>query len=259
MTVPEFCILNNMKRRLILAAVCLLVVIGLPLVLLVRGSAPSLKNTVQKDTPSAEHPKPEAAEPQSDEPVSYSTKEASSLWVVANKQNPLNPKSYAPSDLVIITGGQYLRAEAAEALARMIATAKAAGLTITAPSAYRSYDTQAYVYNNEVKTNGQAVADSQSARPGYSEHQTGLAVDIAGGGCSITDCFATTAEGKWAAAHAHEHGFILRYPPGKQGITGYRYEPWHFRYVGKQLAAEMKQKGAQTLEEQFGLPAAPNY
>ena len=120
---------------------------------------------------------------------------------------------------------------------------------------------QVSVYNNEVKTYGQATADKQSARPGYSEHQTGLAVDLepASRQCEVQDCFASTIEGKWLAVNAYLHGFIMRYPPGKEAVTGYKQESWHFRYIGKELAAEMKQQNITTLEEFFGLPAAPNY
>lgn len=183
----------------------------------------------------------------------FSTTDPASLWVVVNKQHPLEPIDYAPADLVSVGNGQYMRAEAAAALQRMFAGAKNAGLTLTAASGYRSYATQVATYNSEVKAYGQAKADSESARPGYSEHQTGWAVDIAGGGCYIQDCFGTTAEGKWAAANAHTYGFILRYPAGDSVTTGYRAEAWHFRYVGTALAGEMQKTGVATLEQFFNV------
>jgi len=189
----------------------------------------------------------------------YSHDDVTSIWVVVNKQRPLNPKTYAPNDLTAVGGGQQMRKEAAGALANLIAGARAEGLVISPLSGYRSYNTQVSVYNNEVATNGQAVADTQSARPGTSEHQTGLAIDVGGGGCGIEDCFGNTAQGKWVAANAYKYGFIIRYVPGKQDITGYRPEPWHIRYVGTELATEMRNQGIQTLEEFFGLPAAPSY
>lgn len=189
----------------------------------------------------------------------FSTSDVASIWVVVNKRRPLNPQDYVPTDLVAVGGGQQLRTEAAAAFSRLTADAKRDGLSIAPLSGYRSYNTQVRVYNNEVATNGQAVADTQSARPGTSEHQTGLGIDVGGGGCGIEDCFANTAEGKWVAAHGYKYGFLIRYPEGKQSVTGYRYEPWHLRYVGSELATEMHEKGAQTLEEFFGLPAAPNY
>ncbi len=189
----------------------------------------------------------------------YSHDAPSSPWVVVNKTRPLNPKDYAPADLTAVGGGQQMRKEAATALAKLIADAKKQGLTISALSGYRSYNTQVSVYNNEVKNYGQATADTESARPGTSEHQTGWAVDVGGGGCGIEDCFGKTAEGKWLAANAYKYGFIIRYTTEKQPITGYRAEPWHIRYIGTELSAEMQKQGVTTLEEFFGLPAAPNY
>lgn len=195
----------------------------------------------------------------------YSVDDPTSIWVVSNKQRPLNPKDYAPSDLatpnVATKGAQQLRSEAAKATEEMFAAAKAEGANLRVDSAYRSYNRQVSVYGSEVKAYGQATADTQSARPGYSEHQTGLAADFgaANGKCSIANCFADMPEGKWLAANAYKYGFIMRYTPTKQAVTGYRYEPWHFRYVGKELAGEMHAKHIETLEEFFGLPAAPNY
>lgn len=187
----------------------------------------------------------------------YSVDDSVSIWVIANKQRPLSPLNYAPADLAYI-GGQQLRSEAVSALQNMIQAAQTEGLYITPLSGYRSYATQQSVYAREVATYGQAVADTQSARPGYSEHQTGWAIDVGGGGCGIEDCFGDTAEGKWVAANGYKYGFIIRYQPGKESITGYRAEPWHIRYVGTELATEL-QKTGQTLEEFFGLPAAPTY
>ena len=189
----------------------------------------------------------------------YSLDDPASLWVVVNKQRPLQPKTYAPNDLTSIGGGRQLRRAAAEALPQMLADAKAAGYTVTAASAYRTYERQVVVYNSEVSAHGQTVADSQSARPGTSEHQTGWAVDLASGGCSITDCFGDTPGGKWVTEHAAEYGFLLRYQASKQSVTGYRAESWHFRYIGTALAEEMKKQHILTLEEFFGLPAAPDY
>lgn len=181
------------------------------------------------------------------------TNEAASIWVVANKSRPLSPIDYAPNDLVDTGNGQLMRQEAAAALQEMIKAAAADGLSIQPLSGYRSYQTQQTVYSREVATYGQAVADTQSAKPGHSEHQTGLSMDVGGGGCGIEDCFGNTTEGKWVAANAYTYGFIIRYPEGKQSITGYRYEPWHVRYVGKELATEMKRANIATLEEFFNL------
>lgn len=187
-----------------------------------------------------------------------------SLWVVASKPRALNPINYAPADLVTpkvaLRGSaafeeMKLRAEAAGALEAMVTGGTAAGVNLKLASGYRSYKTQVSVYNNEVRQYGQKVADTQSARPGHSEHQTGLAADLqdAAGRCVVADCFKDLSEGKWVAEHAWEYGFIVRYTPGKEVITGYRYEPWHLRYVGKELAAELHKTSVQTLEEFFGI------
>ena len=182
-----------------------------------------------------------------------------SSWVVVNKTRPLDPLSYAPTDLVAVGGGQQLRSEAATAFLKMQTAAKNEGLNLLPMSGYRSYATQVSVYNSEVKAHGQKVADTQSARPGTSEHQTGWALDVGGGGCGIEDCFGSTEEGKWVAAHGYEYGFIIRYTPEFQQVTGYRAEPWHLRYVGTVLSQELHSQNVQALEIFFGLPDAPDY
>lgn len=151
-----------------------------------------------------------------------------------------------------------MRAEAAPALAAMIAGAKDAGYILYPASGYRSYSTQVGTYNAEVNSFGQAKADTESAKPGYSEHQTGWAVDIGSYGC-IEDCFAKTPAAKWVLANATKYGFVVRYPLDKDNTTGYRYEPWHIRYVGQELSLEMIKQSMTTLEEFFGLPPAPTY
>jgi D-alanyl-D-alanine carboxypeptidase len=196
----------------------------------------------------------------------YSITAPNSLWVVVNKLRPLTPINYAPP-LVNVTVphvyGDQMQAPAAAALAQMFAAAKAAGAgSMEAQSAYRSYSAQASDHAALVSRDGLAVADNESARAGYSEHQTGLAVDIApvpADGCNLEICFGTMPQGKWLAANAYRYGFLLRYPADKVAVTGYQYEPWHFRYIGVPLATEMHTEGVQTLEEFFGLPAAPNY
>ena len=182
-----------------------------------------------------------------------------STWVVVDKARPLAPLDYAPTDLVPVGGGRQLRAEAAAAMDSMFAAAAAQGLTLTVQSAYRSYDYQVDTFANQVARFGEERAEIQVAKPGYSEHQTGLAADIGGGGCDIETCFATTAEGQWVVAHGAEFGYVVRYPDGKQDVTGFKYEPWHVRYVGIALATELQRTGVPTLEEFFGLPAAPGY
>ncbi len=198
----------------------------------------------------------------------YSLDEPDSIWVVVNKERPL-PTDYQPTDLIVpkvkLSGSplqelMHLRAPAAHALEDMYGQAKAAGLTLELFSGYRTAKYQKQLYDSYVATNGKSAADQFSARPGYSEHQTGLAADLVGANqkCIADECFANTKEGKWLAAHAYLYGFIIRYPKNKETVTGYEYEPWHLRYVGKDLAAQINDTG-QTLEEFFDLPAAPDY
>jgi D-alanyl-D-alanine carboxypeptidase len=178
----------------------------------------------------------------------------SDAWVLVNKSRPLNPRQFAPSDLVSWNGsGHLLRRQVAGALGQLFAGARGAGYSLEVISGYRSYASQSALYNSYVQMYGQAYADTISARPGYSEHQTGLAADIgnAGGGCGLTACFGTTPGGRWVAANAHRYGFIVRYPQGYSGITGYTYEPWHLRFVGVPLATDMKSRGIPTMEQYF--------
>jgi len=189
----------------------------------------------------------------------YSTTNPASPWVVINKQHPLNPINYAPSDLTSVGNGQQMRSEAATALTHMFADAQAAGYTLVADSGYRSYDYQVSVYGGYVKQWGQTYTDTVSARPGYSEHQTGWAVDIGTGSCHVSDCFGDTPGGKWAQANAYKYGFLWRYQPGLSDITGYNNEAWHFRYVGPLLSNEMHTENIQTLEQFFGIPGGTTY
>jgi D-alanyl-D-alanine carboxypeptidase len=199
----------------------------------------------------------------------YSTTDPTSLWVVVNKQHPLNPVTYAPSDLrfpnvaLRVTGAteMQMRDPAASALEQLFSGAKTAGYSLMVSTAYRGYDYQKTLYDGYVATHGQATADQESARPGYSEHQTGLAVDIraASDQCSLEACFGTMPEGQWLSANAYRYGFILRYPADKTTVTGYEYEPWHFRYIGTDLAKEMHDQHVETLEEFFHVSGGTTY
>ncbi|MDM4763878.1 M15 family metallopeptidase [Galbitalea sp. SE-J8] len=189
-----------------------------------------------------------------------------STWVIVNKVHPLKPRSYAPADLVTVpvphANPVKLRKPAASALVRMFrAYTKATGKRMQSQSAYRSYSAQVSTYNGWVARLGRKGADLTSARPGFSEHQTGLAIDISavGGTCTLRACFASTSQGKWLAKNAWRYGFILRYAKDKTKVTGYEFEPWHFRYVGGALAREMRATGVKTLEEFFGYRKAPDY
>ncbi|WP_434993322.1 M15 family metallopeptidase [Arthrobacter sp. Ld5] len=184
-----------------------------------------------------------------------------------NKRRPLTPLDYAPADLrrpdvATPTGFDLLRPDAATAVEEMFAAAAADGVDLTMVSGYRSFADQESTYAYWVgQYGGPAGADTVSARPGYSEHQTGLAFDIAqaDGACTLVLCFKDTPAAQWAAGNAAEFGFILRYPLGFHEITGFSAESWHFRYVGRDVALAMKAAGTETLEEHFGLPPAPSY
>ena len=210
-------------------------------------------------TPEAEPAPGPAPAPQT------SLDDPNSITVVVNKQRPLQPAEWGPGDLVMPQGipntnGQPLRAEAASALQQMYQSATAAGVPFIITSAYRDYWLQTTLFNNYAARDGVAAAETYSARPSHSEHQTGLAADLDdGSGCAFMSCFGETATGLWLRENAHQFGFILRYDNGQQHVVGYIYEPWHFRYVGLDIATDMRAKGIINLEEYFGLPAAPGY
>lgn len=174
-----------------------------------------------------------------------------SVDVVVNKKHCLVPLRYAPSDLVT-SHGATLSAKAVNDFNRMYTDAAAAGQPFSVSSSYRSYDTQVSTYNYWVSVSGQAGADTYSARPGFSEHQTGFVIDVAAGGCTL-NCFGGTSQYQWFQENAAKYGFIQRYYAGYEHITGYVSEEWHYRYVGAVVAQDMKTKGIKTLEEYFGV------
>ncbi|MFC4394927.1 M15 family metallopeptidase [Arthrobacter sedimenti] len=187
----------------------------------------------------------------------FSLDDPASPWVIVNKHRPLKPADYVPADLV----RPAVAISAAGEAEAMCAAAARDGVGIVLASGYRSYSTQVTTYNGYVAARGQADADTASARPGHSEHQTGWAFDIGdgGGACSFEPCFAEQAAAAWAKANGHRFGFVVRYPWMLHPITGYFYEPWHLRYVGVEAATDMLNRGIGTLEEYFGLEAAPAY
>ena len=183
-----------------------------------------------------------------------------SILVLVNKVRNL-PSSYAPGDLVKPNvrfsfsedvPKRYMRKPAARALEQLFRAASDAGHRLYGVSGYRSYATQKSIFERNVAQKGEEVANRTSARPGQSEHQTGLAMDISSAAVNyrLSTSFGDTPEGKWVRDHAYKYGFIIRYPKGKEHITGYSYEPWHLRYVGTE-AAEYIHKNGLTLEEYF--------
>jgi D-alanyl-D-alanine carboxypeptidase len=188
-------------------------------------------------------------------------------WVVVNKTRPFAPIDYRPAKLVLPDGvrsleGGFLRSDAASALTAMVAAAKKAGVgEIAMESGFRSFSTQHTSYGNQVGQRGVAGADLVSARPGYSEHQSGLAADLVAcnGGCGTLDQIATTSQGAWLKAHAWQYGWIVRYEQGHTDTTGYLPEPWHVRFIGVGLAQAYHAGGWHSLEDFFALPKAPGY
>ena len=223
------------------------------------ASSPSATAT---PTPSPVPPSATAPGPQ------HSLTDPTSPWVIVNKHRPLTPANFVPPDLVrpavrLATSGEaaLLNSTTAAAAEKMFAAAAAGGVIITLASGYRSFATQTVTYGSYVNSRGRAEADTASARPGYSEHQTGWAFDIGdgSGADAFTPEFKDRPAAIWAKANAHRFGFVVRYPWMLHTITGYFYEPWHLRFIGTPAATDMSTRGIATLEQYFGLEAAPAY
>lgn len=171
--------------------------------------------------------------------------------ILVNKYNKL-PENYIPKDLIYPGEVRSISKMIKEPLEEMFKAGKKAGFDFSVRSGYRSYETQKNAYEYYKNRDGKEKADTYSARPGHSEHQLGLAVDILTVDYQKLDAeFGETEGAKWLATNAHKYGFILRYPKGKEHITGFSYEPWHFRYVGEDLAHVLYQNDW-ILEEYFG-------
>lgn len=194
--------------------------------------------------------------------------ESGRTWVVVNKRNALDPIDYwpvpqdQPNGIRVVAGGGWLRADVAAAIDELAAAIVADGAgTLGIDSAFRPYAFQVDLYNGYVNSRGREAADLRSARPGHSEHQTGLAVDVVAcdGGCGSHDGFKGTRQAEWLVDNAWRFGFIIRYEDGATPTTGYSWEPWHLRYIGTALAEAYRDGDYATLEDFFGLPAAPDY
>lgn len=263
-----------MKRRIIALAACLVAAIAAFGLQLERFATSSAKKAEEKESKKGnyEYYYNENSDASGGNNVKQVKKGAGehiqvdtnpdSVTVLVNRAYPISA-DYVPADLVVpavsfgFTGvceKSYMRQIAATALEKMFQYAQKEGIKLQVMSAYRSYKRQQQIYNNNVSTRGSAQTDTVSAKPGTSEHQTGLAIDLSSEsvGCKLDASFGESPEGKWVKKNCSKFGFILRYPKGKDGITGYTYEPWHIRYVGKNLAKYLK-KNALTLEEYYKL------
>ena len=179
------------------------------------------------------------------------------VLILVNKQNkaPTVPVTLVKPDVTptkpSVAENIYMRPEAARALEALFAGAAEDGITLYATSGFRSYSTQKAIFDRKAAERGEQTANRSVAKPGYSEHQTGLAMDIEGEttlGTGLTAAFGESPEGIWVAEHCYEYGFIIRYPKDKTSITGYIYEPWHIRYVGVEAATQIAELGV-TFEE----------
>jgi D-alanyl-D-alanine carboxypeptidase len=191
-----------------------------------------------------------------------------SITALVNKELCL-PAEYIPEDLVIpniyfnfqhFDEKKQMRAEAAKALEELFDAASKEDIMLCGVSGYRSYQRQYEIFTNNVRTKGMDHTSKYSAVPGYSEHQTGLSIDVSSKSVNyrLDSSFGETVEGKWLAENAHHYGYIIRFPEGKSKITGYSYEPWHIRYVGKDLATFIY-KNDLTLEEYYGFEPSFDY
>lgn len=262
----------TMLRKIVIGVLALAIIGGTGWYFMIHGQAidtagePTAHEGAREEPPQSSDDKSETTDESFKK--TYSLTDPESLWVIVNKQNPL-PDGYKPADLVVpdtrlriaaSNEQMQMRKASAAALEQLIRGASSAQYSLALSSGFRSEALQRQFYTSYTARDGQAAADTYSARPGFSEHQTGLVADLGrvDQKCQLATCFGELPEGRWLATHAHEYGFVIRYLKGKEPITGYQYEPWHVRYVGIELATKVHAQ-ATTLEEYFGLPPAPDY
>lgn len=239
------------KRLAVLAVIMCVILVVIAAVILIR-------NDFLHTVPDNENPgevQPQAERNPEDDARFYN---ADSLLILANKKHKL-PNQYEPADLTVPEvrarlDGIRIRKIMEPDLAAMFTAAEEEEIILVLGSGYRSDEEQQEIYDDYVNRLGQEHADRISSKAGYSEHQTGLAVDIYTDDDTydLSDEFVNTDAGKWLSEHAYEYGFILRYPQGAEEITGFSYEPWHYRYVGREAAKEIHESG-KCFEEYFGL------
>lgn len=233
-----------MKARTSLAA--LLGVFGLLAAACSGASVPS-------HAPAEETATPPAVTGTGGTPVPVVTRTPSDPLLRVLSQTDALPSGYVPDDLVPLDvrllapgyGGLRLVRPAAQALGEMLRAAEAEGVFLRTVSAYRTFEEQSVIHQRLVERSGIERAQRVSAKPGHSEHQLGTAVDLSAASVAwrLSASLAATAEGAWLDAHAHEYGFVLSYPPGAEDVTGYAFEPWHVRYIGREHAARWKSGG----------------
>ncbi|MGL5382258.1 MAG: M15 family metallopeptidase [Culicoidibacterales bacterium] len=260
--------LNSRRRRklkkgpIVVIALILALIIGGIIIFVTAQNQPTEIVLEPKASDNESTASTEEATNVTNQQAQYDIDTPTSETFVINKQRTL-ASDYVPSDLVIpnvakresiSNDEQYVRQVAATALETMTQAAAQEGIELILGSGYRSYTLQESLFASYEAISGTELANEYSARAGQSEHQTGLAVDLVGGDytCYLETCFEETPAGQWLAAHAHEYGFILRFMKDRETITGYQYEPWHFRYVGVELATEITEQQV-TLEEYFQL------
>jgi len=181
--------------------------------------------------------------------------EPDEITVLLNKHFAL-PSDWSPSDFVDIGSGHLMREEAATHFILMREAMREVNLNLVVVVTYRSFSTQRNHFNNALARSGRAVAEGSNARPGHSEHQTGLAVDVLhrghDGGLMVNQGFERSRQLEWLVENAHNYGFILRYPNNYRNISGFIYEPWHWRYVSVPVATAMHERGIVLFEEFYG-------
>lgn len=199
----------------------------------------------------------------------HSIDDPKSIWVIVNKKRKLNPEDFTPENLRLPNIPLRLPRDnpemtiddrAATALEEMYKDARNNSIDLKLASGYRSYDLQKIVYESNIKDLDKETTDKLSAKPGHSEHQTGLAFDLSANdeSCFLKSCFSDSKEGKWLAKNSYKYGLVVRYKQSTENIVGYTYEPWHFRFVGKELAKLIEDEKV-PMENIFNLPPAKDY
>lgn len=264
-----------MKRTILILAVLFLIVLGLYLHSEQQGVVSAPGRTPNTATATAAHIEPtenpllpsdlfSIMDPSTTVPLDT----IPSSYTALVSRDYLLPADYIPEDLVepnvrfssaLHDDKHKMRKVAADALEKMFRAAEKEKIILYGVSGYRSYERQKNIYNRNVALHGKKATDALSAKPGSSEHQTGLTIDVSVSvlNCLLTERLASTKEGKWLIKNAHKYGYIIRYPKGKSKITGYSYEPWHIRYVGVTVATYLY-KNELTLEEYYGVSSNQN-